>query len=121
MPEELQYLGPEQERETDVRVLGEVIESLYLLVGRGGEEGKKGVKEGGAYVVLRELHLWVEDEGVRECVETVVDVLMTEVGDEKILGKMGEEGKVVEVGEERGGRSAGVEGESEDDKVVEIF
>ncbi|KAL8929015.1 MAG: hypothetical protein Q9208_001458 [Pyrenodesmia sp. 3 TL-2023] len=116
LPEELQYLGPEQKRETDVRVLGEVVESLYLLVGRGGEEGKKAVKEGGAYAVLRELHLGVEDEGVRGCLERVVDVLMTEEGHEKILGSMRGE-----VGEERGGQSGGVEGESEDEKVVDIF
>lgn len=128
MPEELQYLGPEQVRETDVRVLGEAVESLYLLVGRGEEVGKKGVKEGGAYAVLRELHLVVEDDGVRGCVERVVDVLMTEEGDEKILGKMreGEEGRVVEVGEERGEHGGGdakltEEVESDDEKVVEIF
>ncbi|KAL8747022.1 MAG: hypothetical protein Q9184_007664, partial [Pyrenodesmia sp. 2 TL-2023] len=127
LPEELQYLGPEQKRETDVRVLEQVVESLYLLVGRGGEEGKKGVKEGGSYAVLRELHLWVEDDGVRGCVERVVDVLMTEEGDETILGKMreGEDGRVVEVGEERGGRSGrGTmvrEEDSEDEKVVDVF
>ncbi len=125
MPEELQYLDPDQMRETDVRVLGEVVESLYLLVGRGGEVGKKGVKEGGAYAVLRELHLTVEDDGVRGCVERVVDVLMTEEGDEKILG-MGEDSRVVEVGEERGEHAGGdakltEDGESDDDKVVEIF
>ncbi len=115
-----------------MRVVGEVVESLYLLVGRGGEVGKNGVKEGGAYAVLRELHLAVEDDGVRGCVERVVDVLMAEERDEKILGKMreGEEGRVVEVGEERGEYAGGddgedvkltEEGESDDEKVVEIF
>jgi len=86
-----------------------LLETLYLLVVRGkrqgeGEEGKKRVGEGGTYLVIRELHREVEDEGVREGCERLVDVLMA-VED---VERAGREGKV-EVEED------------EESQVVEIF
>ncbi|KAL9594280.1 MAG: hypothetical protein Q9219_007120 [cf. Caloplaca sp. 3 TL-2023] len=112
LPPELQFLGPEHQREGDVRVLREVVEVVWLVLARGG--GEKGVKEmvkgkgGGAYAVLREFHLGVEDEGVREGVERCVGVLMA--GD-------GSEG---EVGAGRDGR--GEEGEEDEEgKIVDVF
>lgn len=72
---ELQYLGAEQVREKDVRVLAALLESLYLLVVKGG---RRAVADAGAYVVVRECHVEVEDEGVREVCERLVQVLMQE-------------------------------------------
>ncbi|KAL8789225.1 MAG: hypothetical protein Q9195_006934 [Heterodermia aff. obscurata] len=114
---ELQYLGSEQVRESNVDILKGLLEALYLLVTRGdvesekagkGREGKRVVKEAGTYLVIRELHLGVEDEGVREGCERLVDVLM---------------GEEMERGEEKVGDSSAVEDVEEDDeeKIVEIF
>ncbi|KAI4202146.1 MAG: hypothetical protein LQ350_002813 [Teloschistes chrysophthalmus] len=154
LPPELQYLGPEQQRETDARVLREIIEALFLILarcgegagegGEGGEEGAKGaevremVKGMGAYAVLREFHLAVdEDEGVRAGVERCVQLLMggeeaegmverekgrvTEVVDGE--GLVGKEGRGVDGGGTmvRGEMYKGEESDSEDDKMVEIF
>ncbi len=47
-----------------------------MLLGKGGREVRMGIKEAGAYLVVRELHLEIEDEGVRAVCERVVDVLM---------------------------------------------
>jgi len=104
---ELQYLGSEQVREKDVGVMKGLLETLYLLVvrgdrQRGGKEGRKVVGEGGTYLVVRELHREVEDEGVREGCERLVDVLMAVEdvegegrGDEEV--EEDEESKVVEI------------------------
>jgi hypothetical protein len=105
---ELQYLGSEQVREKDMGVMKGLLETLYLLVVRGdrqggGKEGRKVVGEGGTYLVVRELHREVEDEGVREGCERLVDVLMAV---EDVEG----EGRGVEEVEE-----------DEESKVVEIF
>lgn len=117
---ELQYLGPDQVREEDVEVMKQLLEALYLLVVRGdrlGEEtdegrgGKRAVKCAGTYLVVRELHKDVEDEGVREGCERLVDVLMS-IED-------GEGERVTEVGNEE--HDGGEENDDDEDKIVEIF
>lgn len=87
-----------------------LLETLYLLVVRGDRQGgdkggKKSVSEGGTYLVVRELHREVEDEGVREGCERLVDVLMA----------------VEDVEGEGRGDKGGGEVEDEESKVVEIF
>lgn len=51
------------------------MECLYVVSARGGRDVVKGA---GAYVVVRELHVEVEDERVREWCERVVNVLMVD-------------------------------------------
>ena len=108
-------------REVNVDILKGLLEALYLLVTRGNiegekigksKEGKRVVKEAGTYYVVRELHLGVEDEGVREGCERLVDVLM---GDEV---EADGEGRVEDLGEVKD--SAGKD-EDEEEKIVEIF
>ena len=94
------------------------LETLFLLVTKGGEAGKKIVKEAGTYVIIRELHLEVEDEAVREVCDRVVQVLMGDEVDGVAIsegqGKFAaaSAGKMVTQKEEE---------ENEDDKIVEIF
>ena len=77
LPEVCQYLGNEHVREKDVGILKMHLETLFLLCTRGGGgEGRRLVKGMGTYPVIRELHLEVEDEGVRRGCERLVDVLM---------------------------------------------
>lgn len=115
----MQYLGSEQVREKDVQIIRGILEALYLLVVRGdrqaeeegqGKAGKRLVKEAGTYLITRELHENVEDEGVREGCERLVDVLMAleDVEDEK--------GKV-----ENGRKTEEVAEDEEDGKIVEVF
>ncbi|KAI4255654.1 MAG: hypothetical protein LQ352_002468 [Teloschistes flavicans] len=153
LPPELQLLGPEQRRETDFRVLREIVEAVFLILarcGEGSEEGEEGkglevremVKVTGAYAVLREFHLGVEDEDVREGVERCVQLLMggeeaeemlereregrvTEVVDDEVGGEglVGKEGKVLDSGGTmiQGENYKREESDSEDEKMVEVF
>lgn len=80
--------------------------------------GKNTIKEAGAYVIIRELHLEVEDEAVREVCERVVQVLM---GDEV-------DGEDTQNRQRRLGTTTGGSmvtqreaEEDDDDQIVEIF
>ena len=115
---ELQYLGPEQVREEDRMVIGGILDVLYLLAVKGAKKGREIMRAAGGYFVVRELHVAVEDEGVREGCERLVQVLMQE--DE------GQGMQEVEEGSGDGGRmlteKSKEEDESDDDdRVVEIF
>jgi hypothetical protein len=78
---ELQFLGNDHRREPDVGILKTLVETIYVLLGKGGKEVRMGIKEAGAYLVVRELHLEIEDEGLRAVCERVVDVLMIDDDD----------------------------------------
>ena len=133
LPEVCQYLGKEHVQEKDVRILKIHLETLFLLSTRSGVEGARSVKESGTYPVIRELHLDVEDEGVRRGCERLVDVLM---GDEAVGGSHeavggATGGKVGSVRPEDVGGGAGrmvtqvLDGEEEEDEddeeIVPIF
>ncbi|KAM0805992.1 hypothetical protein BDR22DRAFT_906741 [Usnea florida] len=83
LPEICQYLGKDHVQEKDVQILKIHLETLFLLSTRGGLDGTRLVKESGTYPLIRELHLDVEDEGVRRACERLVDVLM---GDDAVGG-----------------------------------
>lgn len=111
-------------QESDTDILRGLLEALYLLVVRGdiqgekeggGKEGTKVVRGAGTYFVVRELHLGVEDEGVRESCERLVDVLM---GDEVEEGRKDGEKRVEDWGEVGDGRD---DDDDEEGKIVEIF
>ena len=125
MLEDLQLLPPDKQREADPRIIETHIETLMLLsTTREGRELMRGV---GVYPVVRETHLRVEDEAVREACERLVQVLMRdEEGEEKLDGGM--TALVRREGAERpqGGGVAGnwhtqeEEDGSDDDKIVEV-
>lgn len=64
-----------------------LLEALYLIVARGGSDAGTMVRNAGAYIVVRELHLEVEDEGVRGLAERIVDLLMVETEGEGGTGQ----------------------------------
>ncbi|MDI1486142.1 MAG: Protein hgh1 [Ramalina farinacea] len=124
LPEECQYLPPEHKQEQDVKVVGLLVEVLYLLAARGGGQGRKAMRESGVYVAVREVHLEYAEregegaEGVRGWCEKVVDLLMGEEGGGKGVGQGGKgEGDV------DGGKVIGEleEENDEDDEIVPIF
>ena len=120
LPPELQLLGPEHKQETDLQVLNNIVESLFLICARGGDAAKKAVKDMGAYPVVREVHVGVEDEGIRESVERVVQLLMRdEVEEEKDEAVRRDEESGLQMGNDARGERE--EADDEDDKIVEIF
>ena len=124
LPEVCQYLPPEHQQEKDTKVVGLLVEVLYLLAARGGGQGRKVMRERGVYVVVREVHLVYAEregggaEGVRGWCEKGVDLLMGEEGEGKGAGQGGK----IEGGVDGGKVIGEVEGEiDEDDEVVPIF
>ena len=87
MLEDLQLLPPDKTREPDVSIVQTHIETLMLLTTT--REGRDVMREVKVYPIVRETHLRVEDEGVREACERLVQVLMRdEEGEEKVDGGM---------------------------------
>ena len=120
LPESLQLLPPDKKRDPSVDIIITHLETLMLLTTT--REVRAKMREVGVYPLVRELHLAVEDDEVREQVERLVGVLQRdEEGEETAAG--GEEGGVAEVRE--GGGFAAVDDrgkveEDEDDRLIEI-
>ncbi|KAI1945735.1 Protein hgh1 [Ophidiomyces ophidiicola] len=109
---DLQLLPPDKQRDSDNEILVTLLETLLLLTTT--LEGRKKMRDVQVYPLIRECHLHVEDEDVREGCDRLVQVLMRD--------EEGEGGKDAEAMEktksqilEEGPR------EDEESKIVEIF
>ncbi|KAL5401379.1 hypothetical protein PMIN06_008455 [Paraphaeosphaeria minitans] len=118
MLEELQLLEPDKEREKDLEIMKTHLETLLLLCTT--VEGRKVMREVKVYPIVRECHLQVEDDGVREACDRVVQIIMrNEEGEEEEIphGAMSAAGagagKMVALKNE-------AEEEDEDEQIVEI-
>ncbi|KAL9639062.1 MAG: hypothetical protein Q9164_001159 [Protoblastenia rupestris] len=114
LPEECQLLPPEHQQERNAQVLGLEVETLYLLAARGGREERRVMREQGVYIVVRQVHLEIEDKAIRRWCEKIVDLLLGDGGKGQNGGGnkgMNEIGKVAEVTED----------EDEEDRIVPIF
>lgn len=74
MLEELQLLEPDKEREKDIEIMKTHLETLLLFTTT--KEGRDVLRRIKVYPILRECHLQVDDEGVREACDRVVQVIM---------------------------------------------
>ena len=110
LPAELQLLEPDVQREGDGRVLAALLETLLVLTGT--RMGRERLRRSGCYYVVRECHMAVEDEGVQEACDRLVQVLMRDEGEEVSADIQDE--KVTPLAQV--GNS-----DDEDDKVVEIL
>src|SRR5439155_15849127 len=73
MPADLQLLPPDKQRETDCAIIRTHLESIMLLT--TSRPIRELFREIQVYAIIRDLHLTVEDESVREVCERIVDVL----------------------------------------------
>jgi hypothetical protein len=80
---DLQLLPPDKRRDSDHTIIQTHVETLMLLTTtRMGRDTLRAVK---VYPIIRETHLQVENEDVREACERLVQVLMRdEEGEEKV-------------------------------------
>lgn len=126
MLDELQLLPPDKQREVDASILQTHVETLMLLTTT--REGRDMMREVKAYPIIRETHLRVEDDGVREACERLVQVLMRdEEGEEKVDEGMTALVRQPARSSERlkavGGAGSWAqpeEDDSDDDKIVEV-
>lgn len=95
---DLQLLSPDKQRDSDPNIIQTHVETLTLLTTT--REGRELMRKIKVYPIIRETHLRVEDEGVREACERIVQVLMgdeTEPGTEEAVKEEDDDDKVVEV------------------------
>jgi len=105
MLDDLQLLPPDKEREHDTEILKTHLETLLLLTTtRGGRDVLRKIK---LYPIIRETHLHIEDDEVRESCDRIVQVIMRDEEGEGSSENI--EPKVAEVEED------------EDEKIVDVL
>lgn len=73
MLDDLQLLPPDKEREKDVEILKTHLDTILLLTTtRGGRDVLRNIK---VYPIIRETHLHVDDDDVRESCDRIVQVI----------------------------------------------
>ncbi|KAF2457867.1 DNA-binding protein-like protein HGH1 [Lineolata rhizophorae] len=102
MLDEVQLLPPDKEREPDADIVKTHLETLLLLTTT--REVREVLRRVRVYPIVRETHLRVEDEGVREGCDRIVQMIMR---DEE--GEGSEMPKEVE------------EGEDEDEQIIDVL
>ncbi|CBF87556.1 hypothetical protein AN9409.2 [Aspergillus nidulans FGSC A4] len=96
---DLQLLPPDKKRESDNGIIVTHLETLLLLTTT--REGRDKLRAVNVYPVIRECHLRVDDDGVREACDRWVQVIMRDEEDE--------------------GNSSAGQNQDDDRKVVELF
>jgi hypothetical protein len=113
MLEDLQLLPPDKEREKDKEILKTHLETLLLLTTT--REGRDYMRQIKVYPIVRECHLHIDDDEVREACDRVVQIIARdEEGEGEDIPKI-EEMKLKAEEEEDD------EDEDEEDQIVEIL
>ena len=110
---DLQLLPPTKRRDTDSTIMKTHLETLLLLTTT--RPGRELMRQVSVYPVVREAHLHVGDEGVREACDRLVQVMQRDEGegkDEK--PKMDDLHKMVEDDDDD-------DDDDEENKIIEIF
>lgn len=76
---DLQLLPPDKRRDPDPKIVQTHVETLLLLT--SSRQGRDLMREVKVYPIIRETHLRVDDEDVREACERLVQVLMRDEED----------------------------------------
>ncbi|AET40964.1 Hgh1p Ecym_7112 [Eremothecium cymbalariae DBVPG len=106
LPEELQFLPEDKQREPLPEIICYHLESILLLCTTAN--CREFLREKSVYPLIRELHKNLEDEGVNELCHRIVNMLMR--------GEP-EDGKIIELPS----KSADEEDDSEDEAIVEVM
>ncbi|KAF1351631.1 DUF383-domain-containing protein [Lizonia empirigonia] len=115
MLDELQLLEPDKEREPDHDIVKSHLETLLLLTTT--PEGRDVLRRVKVYPIVRECHLHIDNDEVREACDRVVQILMrNEEGEEEHVPDMsaagGSAGKLVELKNED---------DDEDEQIVDVL
>jgi hypothetical protein len=103
---DLQLLPPDKERDSNPEVLVTHLETLLLLT--TSREGRDLMRKVKVYPIIRDCHLHVEIEKVREACDRLVQVLLMDEADD---------GPGKEVREDQ----AQIHNADEDEKIIEVF
>ncbi|KAI9754116.1 MAG: hypothetical protein M1815_005824, partial [Lichina confinis] len=113
---ELQLLPKDKRREAEASVITTHVETLLLL--STTREGREALRQAGVYYIVRETHLHVDDEAVRDACDRLVQLLMADEEKEDSGGG----GRLLMAEEEKeggghGGGGGGGEGEGEGEVI----
>ena len=81
MPADLQLLPTEKQRDPNMNILSTHLETLLLF--STTRPGRDLLRQSGVYPIIRETHLHVSDETVRDACDRVVQLLMRDEADVK--------------------------------------
>ncbi|RKO98952.1 hypothetical protein CXG81DRAFT_15232 [Caulochytrium protostelioides] len=81
MPDDLQMLEPGNAREPDAGIRYLLVQQLLLLTQT--RKGREILRANKVYPVIRQLHLWEQDEDVKDVIERLVNMLMRDEDDGK--------------------------------------
>ncbi|KAF3481001.1 uncharacterized protein GIQ15_06348 [Arthroderma uncinatum] len=110
---DLQLLPPDKERDPDPEILTTHLETLLLLTST--REGRDTLRNIQVYPLVRECHMHVDDEGVQEACDRLVQVIMRdEEGEGEGTAEAIEKAKMLELKGQSGN-------DADEEKVVEIF
>jgi hypothetical protein len=112
MLDELQLLEPDKEREKDVEIMKAHLETLLLL--STTKESREVLRRVKVYPIIRECHLHVDDEDVREACDRVVQIIQRkEEGEEEDIPDSvgGDSGRMVALKDDE---------EDEDERIVDV-
>lgn len=109
---DLQLLPPDKQRDSDNGIVTTHLETLLLLTTT--REGRDIMREIKVYPIIRECHLHVEDEDVREACDRLVQVLMR---DEEGEGNQ-DEAQIEAQSRTMAGKQ---KRQADDEKIVELF
>jgi hypothetical protein len=114
MLDDLQLLPPDKQREPDFEILKTHLETILLLTTtRAGRDLLRQIK---VYPILRETHLHVEDDGVREACDRIVQIIMSNEEEEEAKEKAEKaRSGFADVREDED------EEEDEDERIIEIL
>jgi hypothetical protein len=116
---DLQLLPPDKKREEDHHTILTHLETLLLLTTK--REGRDTMRKVQVYPVIRECHLHVENEEVREGCDRLVQVLMrSEEGEEIEAEKEAVERGRVPAVTQQASQGQGVD-EDDDEKLVDVL
>ncbi|KAI1394087.1 DUF383-domain-containing protein [Hypoxylon trugodes] len=106
---DLQLLPPDKERDADPNIIQTHVETLLLLSStREGRDQMRSVK---VYPIIRETHLRVNNEGVQDACERLVQVLMRDEAEPDKVDQI----KAIEQGDSQDNNE-----EDDDDQIVEV-
>jgi hypothetical protein len=107
---DLQLLPPDKARDSDPNIIQTHVETLMLL--SSTREGRDRLREIKVYPIVRETHSRVNDDGVKDACERLVNVLMRD--------EEGEESgpRIEEIGQENA--AIPIEDDDDDDEIVEV-
>jgi hypothetical protein len=112
MLDELQLLEPDKEREKDLEIMKVHIETLLLL--STTKESREVLRRVKVYPIIRECHLHVDDDDVREACDRVVQIIQRkEEGEEEDIPASvgGDSGRMVALNNEE---------DDEDERIVDV-